>query len=666
VGGREPRPRRRDHDPYQVLAVASNGSLQLSREYQGSSNPSASYVIRRQFGTLAAWEGCIDGQGGTPPPAAPCFYFPAPTSSLVADDRREVGIAYEDAVFGLAASFVIDGSTTDATHTITLTADGANRHNGVAGTGVIVDALAGPNELVVSDANVTVEWLELRGLDGAATNVLLQNLLVHDFYEPAGGTNQAGIRFSGTAGKSVTIRNVMIWDGDQRGIEADEVGDSLTIENCSIDDMRDAAGSPRSGIYTNDTTGVVVRNTIATRSGTDFRVGGGSFAAASSHNVSQDASAPGLSPLIALASSLFVNPGVDLHLKAAAVAIDGGADLSASFRIDVDGGVRPAGPAWDRGADEFGATTAVKLQSFTATAADAAVALDWRTASELDNLGFHIYRSLAESGPWTRLTTTLIAGLGSSALGRAYSFRDTGLVNGTRYFYRLEDVDTRSKATAHGPVSAVPAAAGTAGADAGAGRGLGGGGVHQRNRLALLGAARLLAARRPRGGVARRGVARRALGHARAAHGRLLRAPRGLRPRSRVRPRLRRPERRGGGGAARPPRAGRGPGGARRAPGRRARPGGAALHGPRACRRGPGRDAGGHGRHRAGDAARGRPTGARLRRRRARAAPAECLPGRDEERCRADLPAALRPAQPDAHARAARRGEARLRRARAR
>ena len=101
-------------------------------------------------------------------------------------------------------------------------------------------------------------------------------------------------------------------------------------------------------------------------------------------------------------------------------------------------------------------TTEVKLQSFTATAGDATVLVEWRTASELQNQGFHLYRGVSETGPWARLTASLIPGLGSSAVGQAYSFRDVGLTNGTRYFYRLEDVDASSKATPHGPVSAVP------------------------------------------------------------------------------------------------------------------------------------------------------------------------------------------------------------------
>ena len=110
-------------------------------------------------------------------------------------------------------------------------------------------------------------------------------------------------------------------------------------------------------------------------------------------------------------------------------------------------------------------TTAVELMGFRASALDSAAELQWRTASELRNLGFHVYRGASANGPWTRLTTTLIPGLGSSAVGQAYALRDSGLQNGTRYFYRLEDVDASSKTTSHGPVSAVPTAGASAGDD---------------------------------------------------------------------------------------------------------------------------------------------------------------------------------------------------------
>jgi hypothetical protein len=160
------------------------------------------------------------------------------------------------------------------------------------------------------------------------------------------------------------------------------------------------------------------------------------------------------------AAMVYVTPNADLHLNATAGldAIDTGLDLTSSFAFDIDGQRRPAGTTWDRGADEFGAATAVKLMLFAAVPADSAVTLEWRTGSELDNLGFHVYRGPSDSGPWTRLTSSLIPGLGSSPLGQAYSWLDSGLTNGVRYYYRLEDVDTSSVSTFHGPVSAVPEA----------------------------------------------------------------------------------------------------------------------------------------------------------------------------------------------------------------
>ncbi len=112
-------------------------------------------------------------------------------------------------------------------------------------------------------------------------------------------------------------------------------------------------------------------------------------------------------------------------------------------------------PLWGEPAS---GTTPVRLAGFTAAPYDASVVLEWETASELDNLGFHLYRGASADGPWARLTASLIPGLGSSPEGRAYRYVDSGLENGTTYFYRLEDVDRKGVATAHGPVSATPVA----------------------------------------------------------------------------------------------------------------------------------------------------------------------------------------------------------------
>ena len=103
-----------------------------------------------------------------------------------------------------------------------------------------------------------------------------------------------------------------------------------------------------------------------------------------------------------------------------------------------------------------GPTTEVALQSFEARGVDEAVELTWKTASELNNLGFHLYRSASAGGPYERLTKSLIPGLGSSPVGAEYSYRDAGVENGVTYFYELEDVETTGATHRHGPVSATP------------------------------------------------------------------------------------------------------------------------------------------------------------------------------------------------------------------
>ncbi|MCG6923367.1 MAG: right-handed parallel beta-helix repeat-containing protein, partial [Acidobacteria bacterium] len=181
-----------------------------------------------------------------------------------------------------------------------------------------------------------------------------------------------------------------------------------------------------------------------------------------------------------VATAVLFNSATDLHIQTGSTAEnavldqlrqDGGWQSSAlteRFFLDIDDQVRPLAAAgscqasnpscWDVGADEYGATTVVELLSFHAVGSDSAVDLSWRTGSELRNLGFHLHRALSEDGPWTRVTSSLIPGLGSSPEGASYSYRDAGLTNGVRYFYRLEDIDSESGSTFHGPVSAVPGA----------------------------------------------------------------------------------------------------------------------------------------------------------------------------------------------------------------
>jgi hypothetical protein len=108
--------------------------------------------------------------------------------------------------------------------------------------------------------------------------------------------------------------------------------------------------------------------------------------------------------------------------------------------------------------------TAVELVSFTAEWASegeqsaeskaTGVILRWETASEIDNLGFNVFRGTSEKGPWTQLNKQMIPSLvpPGSPKGATYEWNDLDAKEGGSFFYLLEDVDTSGVKTQHGPV----------------------------------------------------------------------------------------------------------------------------------------------------------------------------------------------------------------------
>ncbi len=99
-------------------------------------------------------------------------------------------------------------------------------------------------------------------------------------------------------------------------------------------------------------------------------------------------------------------------------------------------------------------TTIIRLASFSALPSPLGVSLSWRTGSEKDTAGFHIWRSIEEDGAYTRITTNLIPATGSSIDGASYNWRDTNTEADTVYYYKLEDIDTKGTSTFHGPLVA--------------------------------------------------------------------------------------------------------------------------------------------------------------------------------------------------------------------
>ena len=102
---------------------------------------------------------------------------------------------------------------------------------------------------------------------------------------------------------------------------------------------------------------------------------------------------------------------------------------------------------------DFGFTgrpTPVTLTGLSASRAEAGVRVAWETATELNNLGFHVYRSASPDGEQVRLTAGLIAGVGTGD-GRAYEFLDAGADPAATLYYWIEDVSTDFETERHGP-----------------------------------------------------------------------------------------------------------------------------------------------------------------------------------------------------------------------
>ena len=456
-------------EEYMIQAVVSDDQLIIaSLPTTGYIGPN--YTIDRQHATLAGWYDCVANN-------AVCPYFPVASSSLVADDRREVGIVYKETALTLGASWDLRDAITDADHDITLTADPGNRHLGVPGVGARIDQSG--FDIRPADSYLTIEWLETyngatRGLHlndavSSPSRLVLRYLLLHNHGSEA-------IRTFGFWDRLEIYNNIIYTCGQGIDLDTTPLPSETLIANNTV--YSTSAGGIGSGNDPNP--GVFLFNNVAIGNGAfDYDVP--NLEATSSNNLSGAVTGPnsgtthspaggGKDGLAATSNAAtcsdpdgcvgFQSLGAprNYHLIATVYpneAVDAGADLSALIPpIDIDGQWRTG--TWDAGADEFGATTAVELISFTAQAGEGAVDLTWETGSELDNLGFYLHRSASAAGPWTTLTPELIPGLGSSPLGASYSWPDVGLQGGVEYFYLLEDVDAASISTFHGPVSAVP------------------------------------------------------------------------------------------------------------------------------------------------------------------------------------------------------------------
>jgi hypothetical protein len=105
------------------------------------------------------------------------------------------------------------------------------------------------------------------------------------------------------------------------------------------------------------------------------------------------------------------------------------------------------------------ALAAVTITGFKVEAGDGAIFVNWETASEIGNLGFHVFRSQSESGTYERLPlgtpSAQFIPSDDFGVGALYEFVDLQVTPGVRYWYKVQDIPASGAAETVGPESAM-------------------------------------------------------------------------------------------------------------------------------------------------------------------------------------------------------------------
>lgn len=80
----------------------------------------------------------------------------------------------------------------------------------------------------------------------------------------------------------------------------------------------------------------------------------------------------------------------------------------------------------------------------------------WTTESELDTIGFNLFRSDTPDGEFVKINEDLIPPAADPFVGGEHVFVDKGVIRGQTYYYQLETVTRHGGTTTRGPF-AIPA-----------------------------------------------------------------------------------------------------------------------------------------------------------------------------------------------------------------
>ncbi|MBN1481830.1 T9SS C-terminal target domain-containing protein [candidate division KSB1 bacterium] len=101
----------------------------------------------------------------------------------------------------------------------------------------------------------------------------------------------------------------------------------------------------------------------------------------------------------------------------------------------------------------------VEMSVYSANIENNTAVVKWRTESELNNLGFNVYRSENEESGFVRLTGELIRGQGSTSTPHDYQYIDKSILPKVDYWYAIETISLDGLSTFYGPFPATVSSA---------------------------------------------------------------------------------------------------------------------------------------------------------------------------------------------------------------
>lgn len=326
----------------------------------------------RDYSTITSWEADLDdfmtyGMG---------------------DDA--VGEIYNDSVFD--ENFTINGGSSVGLNSITLTVPDGQRHDGTAGTGVIIRYTGSNFSVIEADTTVdlTIEWLSIdQGSSGSGNRcgvylksgvrfgAHMRNMIIHDSTGNSSHTYgfiQEQTPTTNNSNHDYSILNNIIYNlsGPTNKVSsayhgADDTGPQQILNNTIYNIGTSSHTSSTYGIhgysYYAKVKNNIVTDVLGSSSNDYFTHRTGSNVEGAT-NLSSDSTADAFGGTGHLENKTAANQFVsttsgseDLHLKATADAVDAGTDLGTSptnVNIDIDGRDRDSeGDVWDMGADQY-------------------------------------------------------------------------------------------------------------------------------------------------------------------------------------------------------------------------------------------------------------------------------------------------------------------------